>query len=67
MLGADVEDGGELQALTEVHSGFVADHPDWRERVEVGYISYAVTEWINWQVGPLPVAFLVLVAMAVAC
>jgi ribose transport system ATP-binding protein len=31
-----------------------------------GYISYAVTDWINWQWGPFPVAFLVLVAIALA-
>jgi ribose transport system ATP-binding protein len=29
-----------------------------------GYISFAVTDWINWQWGPMPVAFLVLVAVA---
>lgn len=29
-----------------------------------GYISYSVTEWINWQWGPIPVAFIVLVAIA---
>lgn len=28
-----------------------------------GYISSTVTDWINWQVGPFPVAFLVLVAV----
>ena len=31
-----------------------------------GYISFAVTEWINWQWGPIPVAFIVLVAVALA-
>ncbi|MGO4355759.1 ATP-binding cassette domain-containing protein [Rhizobium sp. RAF36] len=31
-----------------------------------GYISYAVTDWINWQLGPFPVAFLVLVAITLA-
>ena len=29
-----------------------------------GYISYPVTDWINWQWGPIPVAFIVLVAVA---
>lgn len=31
-----------------------------------GYISFAVTEWINWQWGPIPVAFIVLVLTAIA-
>jgi ribose transport system ATP-binding protein len=31
-----------------------------------GYISFSVTEWINWQWGPIPVAFIVLVAVACA-
>ncbi|MBB3944229.1 ribose transport system ATP-binding protein [Rhizobium skierniewicense] len=31
-----------------------------------GYISATVTDWVNWQWGPLPVAFLVLVAAALA-
>jgi ribose transport system ATP-binding protein len=31
-----------------------------------GYISYPVTDWINWQWGPIPVAFIVLVAVALA-
>jgi len=31
-----------------------------------GYISYAVTDWINWQLGPFPLAFLVLVAITLA-
>lgn len=30
-----------------------------------GYISATVTDWINWQLGPLPVSFLVLVAVAI--
>ncbi len=38
-------------------SFLLRDNPD-------GYISYAVTDWINWQWGPFPVAFLVLVAVA---
>ncbi len=29
-----------------------------------GYISATVTDWINWQMGPIPVAFAVLVAVA---
>ena len=47
VLGADVQDGGELEALTELHSGFVADHPEWSERVEVGYISHAVLQTLG--------------------
>jgi len=47
VLGTDVQDSGELEALTELHSGFVADHPDWRERVEVGYISHAVLQTLG--------------------
>jgi ribose transport system ATP-binding protein len=38
-------------------SFLLRDHPD-------GYISFGVTEWINWQWGPLPVAFIALVAVA---
>ena len=40
-------------------SFLLRDRPD-------GYISFSVTEWINWQWGPLPVAFIVLVAVACA-
>ena len=40
-------------------SFLLRDSPD-------GYISFAVTEWINWQWGPIPVAFIVLVAIALA-
>jgi predicted nucleotidyltransferase len=47
VLGADVQDGEELEALTELHSGFVADHPDWRERIEVGYISHTVLQTLG--------------------
>jgi ribose transport system ATP-binding protein len=38
-------------------SFLLRDSPD-------GYISYSVTEWINWQWGPIPVAFVALVAIA---
>ena len=38
-------------------SFLLRDHPD-------GYISLPVTEWINWQWGPIPVAFIVLVLTA---
>ncbi len=40
-------------------SFLLRDNPD-------GYISFAVTEWVNWQWGPFPVAFLLLVAVALA-
>ena len=40
-------------------SFLLRDHPD-------GYISFPVTEWINWQWGPIPVAFIVLVLVALA-
>jgi ribose transport system ATP-binding protein len=40
-------------------SFLLRDSPD-------GYISFPVTDWINWQWGPLPVAFIVLVAVALA-
>lgn len=30
-----------------------------------GYISFTVTEWINWQWGPIPVAFIVLALTAI--
>jgi ribose transport system ATP-binding protein len=39
-------------------SFLLRDNPD-------GYISYPVADWINWQWGPFPVAFLVLVATAI--
>lgn len=38
-------------------SFLLRDQPD-------GYISFAVTEWINWQWGPIPAAFAVLCAVA---
>ena len=38
-------------------SFLLRDNPD-------GYINFTVTDWINWQWGPFPVAFLVLVAVA---
>ena len=31
-----------------------------------GYINNTVMEWVNWQVGPIPIAFAVLVAVALA-
>ena len=31
-----------------------------------GYISYPVTDWINWQWGPIPVSFIALVGVALA-
>jgi ribose transport system ATP-binding protein len=40
-------------------SFLLRDNPD-------GYISATITDWINWQWGPFPVAFLVLVIVAVA-
>ena len=40
-------------------SHLLRDSPD-------GYINFTVTEWINWQWGPIPVAFIVLVAVALA-
>jgi ribose transport system ATP-binding protein len=39
-------------------SFLLRDNPD-------GYISSTVTDWVNWQWGPFPVAFLALVAVAV--
>ncbi len=39
-------------------SFLLRDNPD-------GYISMTVTDWVNWQWGPFPVAFLVLVAVAI--
>ena len=47
VLGADVQDGDELEALTEMHSGFVTEHSEWSERVEVGYISHAVLQTLG--------------------
>lgn len=31
-----------------------------------GYISFPVTDWINWQLGPIPVAFIALALVAAA-
>ena len=42
VIDSDVEDGDELRALDALHAGFVAEHPEWRERVEVGYVSHTV-------------------------
>jgi ribose transport system ATP-binding protein len=39
-------------------SFLLRDNPD-------GYISSTVTDWVNWQWGPFPVAFLILVVVAV--
>jgi ribose transport system ATP-binding protein len=39
-------------------SFLLRDNPD-------GYISATVTDWVNWQLGPFPVAFLLLVAITV--
>jgi hypothetical protein len=39
VLDSEVE---ELDALDALHAGFVAEHPEWTERVEVGYVSQAV-------------------------
>jgi hypothetical protein len=47
VLEADVQDGGELEALTELHAGRVADHADWHERVEIRYISHAVLQTLG--------------------
>ncbi len=38
-------------------SFILRDSPD-------GYISFTVTDWVNWQWGPIPVAFIVLVCVA---
>jgi ribose transport system ATP-binding protein len=39
-------------------SFLLRDQPD-------GYISFPVTDWINWQWGPIPVSFVVLSAIAI--
>lgn len=39
-------------------SFLLRDNPD-------GYINFTVTDWINWQWGPFPVAFLVLATVAI--
>lgn len=41
VLDHDVEEGDELAALTALHAGFVSRHPEWTDRVEVGYVSRA--------------------------
>jgi Nucleotidyltransferase domain len=47
VLDSDVEDGEALQALDALHAGFAAEHPDWRDRVEVGYVSHAVLQTLG--------------------
>jgi len=47
VIDADVEDGEALEALDALHAGFVAEHPDWRERVEVGYVSHTVLQTLG--------------------
>ena len=37
----------ELDALEALHAGFVAEHPEWTERVEVGYVSRAVLQTLG--------------------
>ena len=37
----------ELDALEALHAGFVAEHPEWVERVEVGYVSRAVLQTLG--------------------
>ncbi len=42
VLDHDIAEGDELAALAALHAGFVSRHPDWSDRVEVGYVSAAV-------------------------
>jgi hypothetical protein len=44
VLEADVEPGEQSEALAALHAVFVADHPQWAERVEVMYVSRAVLQ-----------------------
>ena len=44
VLDADLEGLEELEAL---HTGFVAEHPEWTERVEVGHVSRAVLQTLG--------------------
>jgi hypothetical protein len=46
VLGSDVRES-ELPALEALHTGFVADHPEWSERIEVGYISHEVLQTLG--------------------
>lgn len=44
VLDREVE---QLDALEALHAGFVAEHPEWAERVEVGYVSRAVLQTLG--------------------
>ena len=46
VLGSDVRKD-ELPALEALHAGFVTDHPEWSERIEVGYVSHAVLQTLG--------------------
>ena len=43
VLDSEVDEE-RLNALESLHASFVSKHPDWRERVEVGYVSRAVLQ-----------------------
>ncbi|HEY6961681.1 MAG TPA: aminoglycoside adenylyltransferase domain-containing protein [Gaiellaceae bacterium] len=44
VLRRDLADGDELERLRGLHARFVAERPEWVERIEVGYVSLAVLQ-----------------------
>jgi predicted nucleotidyltransferase len=42
VLDSDVADGADLDSLRALHDAFEAARPEWRDRVEVLYVSHAV-------------------------
>jgi hypothetical protein len=38
------EDIQEIEGLKSLHAGFVSAHPEWTERIEVGYVSHSVLQ-----------------------
>lgn len=42
VLDAEIEEGAQLEALRRMHDSFVAERPEWVERVEVSYVSREV-------------------------
>jgi hypothetical protein len=44
VLRSEVRDGEPLEALRSLHDEFASRHPEWTDRIEVGYISHAVLQ-----------------------
>jgi hypothetical protein len=44
VVGREICEGDGFDSLALLHSTFVSEHPNWTERIEVGYISRAVLQ-----------------------